>query len=490
MKSNKKSKIISISLVVVIVVVSILVFLIPPLLTAKYDDELIVYNWADYIETGVISDFEAYYKEVTGRSIKVTYTNFDTNETMLTEIIKGDSKIDIICPSEYAIEKLLRNGVLEKLDFSEVAEYDHLYINDNVNPNIREKIGAAFSGLPLPDGTTADMNDYFLPYMWGTLGILYNTNYLTEEQVAEAGWGLLWNTTGIPDIEGKILVKDSIRDTYAAACMYLKEYELLPEQYQNMSTEELINNTDKELVDLVEEVLKDQKKHLKGYEVDFGKDDMVNEIALVDLAWSGDAMYAIEESAARAADEEPYLDYFVPEIGGNIWFDGWVMPKNAENKFAALMFLNFLSRPDIAMRNMMEIGYTSAEDVSAFFVDDENDPNYEYAAEALEIMLDIYEIDTDDEDEVNEFLEEFFGDIRRYPDIDNDDSLGMMNDFGNRNEDIVEMWERVKSHGETGNWAILGIIIGIIVGVAAIAAALIAWKFYRKPKDRKVSVVG
>ena len=107
MFSDKKLKIISITLIAVIVVLTVVFFVLPPLITTKYDDELIVYNWADYIEMSVLDDFAEYYEKITGRSIKVVYTNFDTNETMLTEIIKGDSNIDLICPSEYAIEMLI-----------------------------------------------------------------------------------------------------------------------------------------------------------------------------------------------------------------------------------------------------------------------------------------------------------------------------------------------------------------------------------------------
>lgn len=483
MIESKKSKFISIVLVATIVAATVLVFLLPPLLTEKFDEELIIYNWADYMDLSIQDDFAEYYEEKTGKSLKIIYTNFDTNETMLTEIIKGDSNIDIICPSEYAIEKLLRNNVLETLDFSGIEEYDHLYINDNLNKDIIDKIDSVFTGLDTVDGK-ADMNDYFLPYMWGTLGVLYNTKYITPEQIEEAGWGIFWNKTNIPAIEGKILIKDSIRDTYAAAVLYLKEYNLLPNGYDELSVEDLINCTDEVLVEAVEEALKDQKKHLKGYEVDFGKDDMVMETALVDLAWSGDAMYAIEE----AMDDEgySYLEYYVPEIGSNIWFDGWVMPKNAKNKRAAYMFMNYLCRPDIAMYNTIEIGYSAAVDNSAFLNEDEENPNYEYSALALEALLECYEIDAENEEAVNEFYEEFFNDERRYPSISDNENLGMMNDFGERNEKIVEMWERVKAHGETGNWVILGIIIGVLGALTLLFVGLMYWKFRKRPKPRKV----
>lgn len=471
MFSDKKLKIISITLITVIVALTVVFFVLPPLITTKYDDELIVYNWADYIEMSVLDDFAKYYEEITGRSIKVVYTNFDTNETMLTEIIKGDSNIDLICPSEYAIEKLIRSGAVNKLDWSVLDEYPEIerYYDATINQDIIDKIDEVFVGIDTPDGK-ADMNDFFLPYMWGTLGILYNTNYVSDEQVREAGWGLFWNETNIPEIEGKILIKDSIRDTYCAAVMYLYEYNKLPEKYMAMTGDELISCTDDELVSLVEVALRDQKKHLKGYEVDFGKDDMVKEIAYVDLAWSGDAMYAIEE--ATDDDGNSYLNYYAPEVGGNIWFDGWVMPNSCKNKLAAHMFMNYLCNPDIAIRNGIEIGYASSVDTEAY-------RNY---PDAVDYLYESYEVEPDD----GEFYDEFFGDERRYAPIKGT-NLGMMRDFGSQNEKIVSMWERVKAHGETGNWATLGIIIGVIAGVALIAIGLILWKFYRKPKMRKIS---
>lgn len=470
MFANKKSAIISIILIVAIVAVSVVIFVLPPLLSEKYDEELVVYNWADYIEVSVLEDFAAYYEEVTGKSIKVVYTNFDTNETMLTEIIKGDSKIDLICPSEYAIEKLIKNNSVKQLDWSVLDEYEvERWYETAINPEIIEKIDEVFVDIDTPKGKS-NMNDYFLPYMWGTLGILYNKNYVSEEEVMEAGWGIFWNETGNPDIDGKILIKDSIRDTYCAAAMYLYEYDKLPEGFEDMTPEELLNCTDERLVVAIEEALRDQKKHLKGYEVDFGKDDMVMEIAYVDLAWSGDAMYAIEE--ATDDDGESYLDYYAPEIGGNIWFDGWVMPNSCKNTLAAHMFMNYLCNPEIAMRNGVEIGYSTAVYKEAYA---ENE-------EAVNYLYEMYEEDIEDE---GEFFNDFFDDERRYSQISGT-NLGMMRDFGDQNEKIVEMWERVKAHGETGNWAILGILIGIMVAVALVVTGLILWKFNKKPKMRKV----
>ncbi len=511
---SKASKIVTIILLAAILVGTILAFVIPPLITEKFDEELIIYNWADYIEPAVLEEFAAYYEELTGNSLNIIYSNFDTNETMLTEIIKGDSKIDLICPSEYAIQKLLKYDRLEKLDWNYVLdEGETLYI-DNIMPEIREKIDSAFSDIAVGD-TTGHMNDYFVPYMWGTLGVLYNTNYLTREEVEEAGWGIFWNSINKKELEGKILVKDSIRDTYVCAVMYLKEQDMLPAKYQALTIDELITCTDKELIDLAEKVLSEQREHLKGYEVDFGKDDMINEIAYVDLAWSGDAFYAIEESM----DEEgnSFLDYYVPESGSNIWFDGWVIPKANDdytpNYRATHLFLNYLNRPDTAMYNTLTIGYVSAVKPELFtsLLDNEDyldlvtvgsweesyalldeeyaeDENY-YALLGLISLLECYEVEPDADSVIAFCTEDFFGDTRRYADFEA--NLGMMQDFSRiseeDNERVVEMWERVKSFGEKDNWVVLGILIGVLAVLAAGCVGFVLFWFNRTPRPKKIS---
>lgn len=472
----RKNKIVSAVFAVLALSAVLAVFIVPPLVEEKRDDELIVYNWADYIDLSVLDDFEEYYKQLTGRTVKVTYTNFDTNETMLTEIIRGDGNIDLICPSEYAIEKLLKADALKKPDWSILKNYGAESYVGNINKAILKKTGEVFGNIDSAGGKRS-MNDYFLPYMWGTLGVLYNTDIISKEQIKEAGWGIFWNETNIPETEKKILVKDSIRDTYVAGVMYLREQNRLSEKYRDMSVEDLINCTDADLVEAAEEALSKQKPRLKGYEVDFGKDDMVKGYAYVDLAWSGDAMYAIEEAVGD--DGNSYLDYYVPESGSNIWFDGWVIPKKAENTDAACLFMNYLCRPDVAMLNTLEIGYSSAVDNEKFLEDNE------YAKAARDALSDAYEVEDADAEAFLDPEGEFFGDKRRYPDIT--DNLGMMRDFGPRNDYMVGMWERVKARGETGNWGLLGIATGILAAGIGLAAGLAVWKFKRAPRPRKVS---
>jgi len=399
------------------------------------DETLVIYNWGDYIDEDIEEEFEEYYESVTGKKLDIVYSTFETNEIMLTTVEKGEEAIDLVCPSEYAIQKLMEGGHLQKIDASKIFTYA------NVEQDIYTKVGEVFTGINVPgESQPQSMVDYFVPYMWGTLGILYNADVVTEEDLSE-GYGLLWNSAGNPELTGKILMKDSIRDSYVAAVMRLKELDRLPAGYENLSVQELINTVDDTLLQAVEQILLEQSDALKGYEVDFGKAQMTSNRAYVDLAWSGDALWAMEDGEN--------LDYFVPEIGGNIWFDGWSILKNAQNVRASYMFIEYLCRPEIAIRNAMAIGYTCAVDKDVMLASEE----------ALSIV------------EENEYdVEEYFNDELRYPDIESATMLGVMRDFGERNSATIEMWERVKSSKQDNMW-ILWVAIAVVVG-AGIAFAV------------------
>jgi len=455
------------------------------------EDELVIYNWEDYIDPTVLDDFAEYYEEKTGRSLSITYTTFDTNETMMTKVLKGDCNVDLICPSEYSIQKLLIAGCLEnqydlyqelKPTLDEYSiELNGLSSIDNgagkIEPDIIDKIKGTFSSIQADDGKTYNMINYMVPYFWGTLGLLYNVNHVTEEELEEYGWGVLWNVEENEDIENMILMKDSVRDTYAAAVFYMKQYGLLPEGYENLTADKLINCTDKEVVDMAEKVLTEQRDHISGYEVDFGKDDMLNEIVYVDFAWSGDALWAIEESYDEETDEY-LLDYYVPQgedAWSNIWYDGWVIPKSVENKLAAMMFIDYCCQPEIAIRNSMEVGYTSAAAKNILKADT-------WVQEFLEENE--YLLENDEED--GEILEYgYFDDPRRYPDA-KAVTLGMMQDFGAQNDYVIQMWQRAKS-GSTVDYNLF-IVIGVIVGAIALVLIIYAICMSSKyrPKKRKI----
>lgn len=443
--------------------------------TQSGGDKLVIYNWEDYIDTSkdeesgkrLLDEFADYYKAMTGRTLSITYTTFDTNETMMTKVLKGDANVDLICPSEYAIEKLLTAGCLlnhktlkEELqpqldkygisldNMSSLTPYNAI-TNTNwgsIEPSVMDTIKSMFGAIKTKDGKVHDMTEYMVPYMYGTLGILYNTKVVSIEELEQYGWGVLWNEQKNERLENKILMKDSVRDTYAAAIFYMYEYGKLPEKYKDYTVQQLINCTDDEMVNAAEKVLTDQREHISGYEVDFGKDDMINEIVYADFAWSGDALWAIEEGDYDEETDTYQLGYYVPKKASNIWYDGWCIPTSVNNKLAAMMFIDYMANPTSSIRNSMAIGYTSAA-----------------AKEVLRTNADVVEYIKDNEYDVDEY----FDNEGRYPVID--DTLGVMRDFGDRNDVVVNMWQRAKSgaHVDSNLWfVILAIVLAVGVCVA------------------------
>lgn len=436
-------------------------------------DKLVVYNWEDYIDSSLLDEFADYYKSVTGRSLSITYTTYDTNETMMTKVLKGDANVDLICPSEYSIEKLLlagclvnHNDLLDEIS-NELTEYGLELSNMSslrqgygaLEPDVMDVISTMFSSVETNDGKTYDMTEYMVPYMWGTLGILYNTRIISQEELEEYGWGVLWNVQNNEQLENKILMKDSVRDSYAAAVFYMYEYDLLPEKYSEYTVQQLINCTDEEMVAAAEKVLTEQREHISGYEVDFGKDDMINEIVYADLAWSGDALWAIEEGDYDEETEEYQLGYYVPKTASNIWYDGWCIPTSVNNKLAAMMFIDYISAPENAIYNSMAIGYTSAT-------------SKELMQQNEDVLSYIEECEYD--------IEEYFADEGRYPQIN--ETLGVMRDFGDRNEAVVQMWQRAKS-GDGVSVELWYIILAIALAIGlCVGAYALAQKLKKRPR--------
>ena len=398
-----------------------------------------VYNWSDYIDESVLPEFEAWYKAQTGEDIKVVYQTFDVNETMLSKIEKGHEDYDVVCPSDYIIERMLNEGLLLPLDFASIPDEIN-YIDANTAPYIRQVFREINPNI--------DANLYSVAYMWGTSGIIYNTEKVTPE---EAGtWDIIRN----PKFAGQILIKDAPRDVYGPVLIYLKQEEL---KSGKVTLQELMSDSSDASLAAVEAYLKQVKDGVLGWEADFGKDQMTKGRGVVSLNWSGDAVWAIEEAAEVGVS----LDYIVPEEGSNVWFDGWVIPKYAKNIKAASYFIDFMCRPDIAIRNMDETGYVSANgaiEVLESQIDDEYDPidlSYFFGPEASAVR-------------VNPVL---------YPDKSVIDRCALEHDWGKDTDKLLAMWSRVKGDNASG---MTYVIIGL--AVLAIIAAII---FGSKSKKRR-----
>jgi spermidine/putrescine transport system substrate-binding protein len=397
-----------------------------------------VYNWADYIDEDVLAEFPEWYKEQTGEDISIIYQVFDINEIMLTKIERGHEDFDLICPSEYIIERMLKKDLLIPInrDFGDTPDY-----LDNVSPYIQEQLNK----LSQPGRKTTD---YVVPYMWGTAGLLYNKEFVSPETVES--WKCLWDSA----FERKILMKDSYRDAYGTAIIYAHAKELAD---GTVTVEQLMNDNSPEAIAKAEDFLKRMKPNIAGWEADFGKEMMTKGKAWLNFTWSGDAVWAIEE----AADVDVELDYYVPQEGSNIWYDGWAIPKYARNIKAASYFIDYLCRPDIALRNMDAIGYVSAiatpEILEAKIdttIEQISDLSYFFGPEADSIQIDPVQ----------------------YPDRKVVERCAMIRDFGDRTELVLEMWSRVK--GDNLN-------TGIVLLIFAVFGLLLVWLVYKRIKEYK-----
>lgn len=299
---------------------------------AKEDSNtLYVLNWGDYIDEALLTQFE----EETG--IQVNYTTMATNEEMMVKLEEADCIYDVCFPSDYIIERLIQKDLLHELN------------KDNI-PNL-QYIDERFLDLDFDPE-----NKYSVPYMWGTVGILYNTTMVQEPVTS---WDILWDET----YADQILMYDSIRDTIGVALMKLG--------YS-------INTRNEADIQAAEEALIAQKPIVQAYLGDPIKDRLISGGAAMGIVYSGDAMWCMYEN--------PDLAYAVPETGSNLWFDNIIIPKTSDNTEAAEAFINFLCDPEVAAQNAEYIGYSTPNAAALEILGEEyiNDPTYNPPQELLD----------------------------------------------------------------------------------------------------------
>lgn len=285
-------------------------------------EKLYLFNWGDYMDPDVIDAFEEEF------NVKVVEENFDTNEDMYIKVKNGASDYDVLIPSEYMIERLIKEDMLLELNFDNIPNYE----------NISKSVLSMSNGL--------DKN-YMVPYMWGTLGILYNPDVVDPEDAKS--WDVLWNEK----YKGRIVMLNSIRDGMAVPLLKLG--------YS-------INTTDEAELDQAAQLLVDQLNRdlVISYEGDDIKNMLSKGTADIAVTWSGEAVAA----KALAKQNGRTLDYVVPEEGGNVWYDGMVIPKTSQNKELAEKFINFVSRAENAKLISEYIGYATANEAGYNIIDE------------------------------------------------------------------------------------------------------------------------
>ena len=403
------------------------------------DHILKVYNWADYIDEDLLDEFEVWYEEQTGESVEIIYQTFDINETMLSKIELGHEDYDVVCPSDYIIERMLKNDLLLPLekDFGQTPDY-----LDNIAPFIRERFNEI-------EGFGKNANDYSVAYMWGTVGLIYNPAHVSSEEAKS------WNVLKNPAYKGKVLMKDAFRDVYTALTIALNR-DAIDSGKTDMRT--LAFDTSAEAIGRVETYLNSFKESVAGWEADFGKEQMTKELAWMNLSWSGDAQWAIDEAAEVGLE----LEYIIPEEGSSVWFDGWVIPKYARNLKAARYFINFMCMPENALRNMDMTGYVSAiggQEILESMCDDEEyepiDASYFFGPEAASVC-------------VNPIM---------YPNRATIERCGMMHDTDT--EALLKMWSRVKGDSASAwTYILICLVLGGLISLVTI-------KYVKKARRKK-----
>ena len=385
-----------------------------------------IYNWSDYIDESLISEFEEWYEEQTGEKVEIVYQTFDINETMLSKIELGHEDYDLACPSDYIIERMLKSDLLLPIerDFGDTPDYI-----GKISPYI---VDTLFSQI---DGNGKNANDYAVGYMWGTAGFLYNPKYVKDEDAKT--WDVLRN----PEYAGKILIKDAFRDLYSSLLISLN-YDAIGRGEKEL--QKIGFDTSAESIAMVEEFMSTVKDGVAGWEADFGKDQMTKELAWLNFSWSGDAQLAIDEAAEIGVE----LKYSIPCTGSSVWFDGWVIPKYARNTKAASYFINFLCKPENAIRNMEEIGYVSTiggEMILEAMSDPESydaiDVSYFFGPEADSVHL-------------NQVM---------YPDKAAISRCGMLHDGGT--EELLKMWSRIKGDSASAwTYTLISLVFAGLIG--------------------------
>ena len=311
-----------------------------------------VANWEEYIDESMVDEFEKWYENTYGKKIKVEYSTFGTNEDLYNQMSIGDV-FDLACPSEYMIMKLMNED--------KVLPYSEEFFDTDNKENYYARCVSPYIEQRLKEFTLEDksVGSYAAGYMWGTLGFVYNPKEVSQEEVQN--WDFLLNSK----YNKRITIKDSIRDCYFVAMGMITADEVRRPSFVNSSDysqklSEKLNDTSDNKIDKVRDILTNVKDNVYSFETDSGKSDLVSGKVVANLQWSGDAVYSIDQ----AKEDGVELKYAVPEESTNMWFDGWCLLKDSigkdkEKKQVAEAFVNFVSRPENAVRNMEYIGYTS-----------------------------------------------------------------------------------------------------------------------------------
>lgn len=487
---------------------------------------------------GINTRFEEYMKNEYGKNVRVQYETFSTNEDMINQLRTGKIDFDLVCPSDYAIQRLMAQDLIIPFESNDYPGSTPNY-DQYASPYLIEKVKSikavdCYNGGTSGEEKTDIMQNYMRGYMWGTVGLLYNPTFykfqdrnITPEKITEdiKDWNIMWDE----DYKNTAYAKDSVRDTMAAVYMnaFHDEIYALKDQFEaktisddeyNEKLTEIFNRTEQHYLDQqISNSLSTLSKNIYGYEVDNGKDDIQKGTMVgIDLAWSGDAVYAMNgaDDLRENDPSKPTLYYVLPEGCDNLWLDGWCMTKNALTHGVtelAQQYVDFLSNPfpesdeyemGPAVANMDYIGYTpfiASDEILNYLRDsydvrtpeeseeiigdetsdgssgNEEDNPYIDAPEGVEgedyLKKDLsYFFEGTLEDNTDAYI---YYDVESkdrqldamYPDASILPHLVIMKDYGDRTTAVNEVWEAGKAlqFPVWGYWVVLSVVLAGLI---------------------------
>ena len=494
-----------------------------------------------YYDSDMMQQFVTYMNEKykdEGLEFDYIYDTFDTPETCYNELMTGKSNYDVINVSDYMVQKMMTHDLIQPIfKVKEDTEEQKDNISSYLSKYLWGEDYSIFNNIYAKKANYADdedpydynkcLADYSIPYMWGTVGIMYNYSFYegSHEDIDKmfSSWEVLYGETARKSFS----IKDSVRDVYAVSILHAFKDEIaaLEEEYGAYSEEfnqeltKIFNSCDEKTIARVKEDMLKLKDNAFGFEVDSGKTDMVSgEKIGANLAWSGDAAWAIYQAQTESNVE---IAFSVPEEGSNIWFDAWCIPTVAQHPGYALDLIEFMSEPTQAIANMDYVGYTTAtagDEVLDYVydsfdvrgevqVEEEPYPDEEYQEYDLtyffEDSLEEYDIEdalihawtVDSEETYEEYVDGRFMEIpyslqarilpAQFPEASNLPRLCVMDDYGKQNEKVLDMWQSVRTN-PLPLWAIILFIIEGVLLVASIAYLIIT-KQVKKKLRRKYS---
>ena len=434
-------------------------------------------------ENSMVDDFTEWFNETHDYKVKVEYSTFGTNEDLYNRLSLGD-RYDLVCPSDYMLMKLISEG--NYVDFTDAfwdASNEHNYYANKVSGYIDGLPESVFNTVSFNDkqGNENVLHGKAACYMWGTLGLVYNPEKI-EDAADVASWNMLLNE----NYKRQVTIKDNVRDAYFAT-LGINSAEALLGGVTAEERSAIMNATDSRTIVLAEDTLKKIKDNVYSFETDSGKADMVTGKVIANEQWSGDAVFIMDEADA----DETELWYSIPYECTNIWFDGWLKLKDGiewtkERHEAAEAFVNFLSRPDNAVRNMNYIGYTSSiadETVFEYMewnygADDDAEETIDYDlsyffGEGYTLEADAGSFEIESDRKINRGRQLF----AQYPPENVIERSVIMLDFGDKLAEINQMWINVRCPDlkdvAPATWA----VVGVIAGVAVIAVCLYIFRY-------------